>query len=82
MLVEVDRLTQVVDSNPVNMQQLSNVGPHIWQMRGSRADVTYVDVGRNCAEILSINPRTESLDRMLKEILEVGELEGGAYKIY
>ena len=77
MLVEVDKLTVIAGCAPTNIRQLGDAGPYIWQMLGTKADVTYVDVGLNWTELLSINPKTEPLEVILREVLAVGELEGG-----
>lgn len=77
MLVEVDKLAVIAGCAPTNIRQLGDTGPYIWQMLGTKADVTYVDVGLNWTELLSINPKTESLETILAEIIAVGELEGG-----
>ncbi len=77
MLVEVDKLAMAVGSALANKRQLVDLGPHVWQLSGTKADVTYVDVGQDWTEILSVNPKTESLETILSAVLEVGELEGG-----
>jgi hypothetical protein len=77
MLVYLDELAEVIGSDLVQQRELSNIGPYVRQIFGSRADVIYVDVGQGCCEVLSINPRAELTEIIFKDILSVGELEGG-----
>jgi hypothetical protein len=77
MIVELDELAKVIGSGLTQHRELSDVGPYVRQIFGSRADVIYIDVGQGCYEVLSINPRSELTENILKDILFIGDLEGG-----
>lgn len=77
MIVKLDELAEVIGSDLTQQRELTEVGPYLRQIFGRRADVIYVDVGQGRCEILSVNPRGELTETILRDILLVGELEGG-----
>jgi hypothetical protein len=66
MLVEFEDLAKVIGSNLTEHRELNDVGPYVRQIFGRRADVIYVDVGQGYCEILSINPRSELTEVILR----------------
>jgi hypothetical protein len=78
MLVELNELAKVIGPDLTQHRELSDVGPYVRQIFGSRADVIYIDVGQGCCEILSINPRAGLTEDILREVIKVSELEGGS----
>jgi hypothetical protein len=70
-------LAKVIGSDLTQCRELIDIGPYVRQIFGSRADVIYIDVGQGCCEVLSINPRSELPENILKDILFIGDLEGG-----
>jgi hypothetical protein len=77
MLVELEQLANIIGADADNQRELSDIGPCVWQLFGARGDVIYLDVGKGCCEVISINPNIEPIESIIKNLLQVGEPEGG-----
>jgi hypothetical protein len=77
MLVELRQLAHVIGSDGINPRDLTNVGPYVRQIFGVKADAIYLDVGQGWCEIISVNPKSEPFEIILREVIDVSELEGG-----
>lgn len=56
MIVELDELARMIDFDLTQQRDLREVGPHIKQIFGRRADVIYVNVGEGYCEVLALIP--------------------------
>lgn len=76
-MVEMERLARVIDSDGLTLRDLTDVSPHVRQIFGRKADVIYLDVGQGWCEIISVDPKSELFEVILKAIIEASEVEGG-----
>ena len=78
MIIPIDELASIIGADVSEGQHLPEVDWWVYKLTGTKADAVYGDVGKGNCEVISIIPKVEPIETVLKAVLTASEVEGGS----